>query len=214
MIKFKIIDILIAITVVTLLLTGCSYYNDIQKESSSFISTESIQTEALDSDVEFLGPYTVIRVVDGDTIIINKDGSETKVRLIGVDTPESVAAGNNAYKNCEEGKIASVRNLVRFLTEGEVAKSIPRYENRLSDENKGILKEMQQLYDFISNDKELSKFFSFDSGIEDPLKGTEVQEKLVSYLNTLWEKLIQYREENNNKMSQKVKKALDFKISD
>ena len=120
----------------------------------------------------------------------------------------------DAAKYGQEGKIASVRNLVRFLTEGEVAKSIPRYENRLSDENKGILKEMQQLYDFISNDKELSKFFSFDSGIEDPLKGTEVQEKLVSYLNTLWEKLIQYREENNNKMSQKVKKALDFKISD
>lgn len=120
----------------------------------------------------------------------------------------------DAAKYGQEGKIASVRNLVRFLTEGEVAKSIPRYENRLSDENKGILKEMQQLYDFISNDKELSKFFSFDSGIEDPLKGTEVQEKLVSYLNTVWEKLIQYREENNNKMSQKVKKALDFKISD
>ena len=120
----------------------------------------------------------------------------------------------DAAKYGQEGKIASVRNLVRFLTEGEVAKSIPRYENRLSDENKGILKEMQQLYDFISNDKELSKFFSFDSGIEDPLKGTEVQEKLVSYLNTLWEKLIQYREENSNKMSQKVKKALDFKISD
>ena len=120
----------------------------------------------------------------------------------------------DAAKYGQEGKIASVRNLVRFLTEGEVAKSIPRYENRLSDENKGILKEMQQLYDFILNDKALSKFFSFDSGIEDPLEGTEVQEKLVSYLNTLWEKLIQYREENSNKMSQKVKKALDFKISD
>ncbi|HED05045.1 MAG TPA: nuclease [Candidatus Fraserbacteria bacterium] len=33
----------------------------------------------------------VARVVDGDTIVIDLWGSETKVRLIGVDTPETVA---------------------------------------------------------------------------------------------------------------------------
>lgn len=71
-----------------------------QSDNSTIISTE----ESIESDIIL---YNVIRVVDGDTIIINKDGAETKVRLIGVDTPESVATGNNAYKNCEEGKIAS-----------------------------------------------------------------------------------------------------------
>lgn len=71
-----------------------------QSGNSTIISTE----ESSESDIIF---YNVIRVVDGDTIIINKDGAETKVRLIGVDTPESVATGNNAYKNCVEGKIAS-----------------------------------------------------------------------------------------------------------
>jgi len=33
---------------------------------------------------------TVSRVVDGDTIIANLDGSEERVRYIGIDTPESV----------------------------------------------------------------------------------------------------------------------------
>ena len=32
----------------------------------------------------------VTRVVDGDTIIVNLDGTQTRVRLIGMDTPESV----------------------------------------------------------------------------------------------------------------------------
>ena len=35
--------------------------------------------------------YEVVRVVDGDTVILNIDGQRTRVRLIGIDTPESVA---------------------------------------------------------------------------------------------------------------------------
>lgn len=34
--------------------------------------------------------YRVVRVVDGDTIVVEKDEIEYKVRLIGVDTPETV----------------------------------------------------------------------------------------------------------------------------
>lgn len=36
----------------------------------------------------------VIRVVDGDTVKIRRDGSRDTVRLIGVDTPESVKPGS------------------------------------------------------------------------------------------------------------------------
>jgi len=43
----------------------------------------------------------VIRVVDGDTIVVEYKGNEEKVRLIGVDTPESVHP--NEVKNTEEG---------------------------------------------------------------------------------------------------------------
>ena len=32
----------------------------------------------------------VERVVDGDTFVANKDGKEIKVRMIGMDTPETV----------------------------------------------------------------------------------------------------------------------------
>ena len=35
-------------------------------------------------------PYKVVRVIDGDTVIIDLDGKQTRVRLIGVDTPETV----------------------------------------------------------------------------------------------------------------------------
>ena len=41
------------------------------------------------ADVE--GPFRVVRVVDGDTLIVAKPDGETRVRLIGIDTPESVA---------------------------------------------------------------------------------------------------------------------------
>ena len=63
------------------------------------------------------GPYQVIRAVDGDTFVANIDGVEAKVRLIGVDTPESAATGKNASKNCEEGKTASA--YTKSLIEGK-----------------------------------------------------------------------------------------------
>lgn len=49
--------------------------------------------------------YSVLRVIDGDTIQVDFNGEKERVRLIGVDTPESVhpdAEKNNAY-----GDIAS-----------------------------------------------------------------------------------------------------------
>jgi len=36
------------------------------------------------------GPYQVVRVVDGDTIILMRKGKEERVRLLRVNTPESV----------------------------------------------------------------------------------------------------------------------------
>lgn len=49
---------------------------------------------------------TLNRVVDGDTLeVIKTDGTISKVRLIGIDTPESVSS--NQEKNSKYGKIAS-----------------------------------------------------------------------------------------------------------
>lgn len=51
---------------------------------------------------------SVVKVVDGDTIVIRYKNLKTdKVRLIGVDTPESVAPIESGKINTEEGRQAS-----------------------------------------------------------------------------------------------------------
>lgn len=59
--------------------------------------------------------YDVVRVVDGDTIIVRIDGKDERVRLIGIDTPESVHP--DASLNSELGKIASA--YTKNLLEGK-----------------------------------------------------------------------------------------------
>src|SRR5215471_7815923 len=39
------------------------------------------------------GAATVVRVVDGDTVILRLGGADQRVRLIGIDTPETVKPG-------------------------------------------------------------------------------------------------------------------------
>lgn len=43
------------------------------------------------ADAVLEGPYPVLRVVDGDTVKILREGEDVSVRLIGLDTPETVA---------------------------------------------------------------------------------------------------------------------------
>lgn len=65
-------------------------------------------------DVSANPAYRVVRVVDGDTVIILIDGKQTRVRFIGVDTPESV----HPQKPVEAfGKEAS--QFTKNLLEGE-----------------------------------------------------------------------------------------------
>ena len=65
-------------------------------------------TTAQQSTDSALEQASVIRVVDGDTFVANVNGTEEKIRLIGVDTPESVHPDKS--KNTKEGKDASARN--------------------------------------------------------------------------------------------------------
>lgn len=60
----------------------------------------------------------LVRVVDGDTIVVDISGEEAKVRLIGIDTPESVASSKyleqTGKENTREGEMAAefVENLL------------------------------------------------------------------------------------------------------
>lgn len=65
----------------------------------------------------YYGGYKVVRVIDGDTIILSMNNEEKIVRLIGVDTPESVHP--NESRNTQEGRQASKR-LSEILDNKEV----------------------------------------------------------------------------------------------
>lgn len=49
-----------------------------------------VNSISLDNNIDHENLYKVKRVVDGDTIVATKDGIDYTVRLIGVNTPESV----------------------------------------------------------------------------------------------------------------------------
>ena len=58
------------------------------------------------ADVEFV-QATLVRVVDGDTIVVRMNNEDYKVRLIGINTPESVAPETYRTANSTEGMEAS-----------------------------------------------------------------------------------------------------------
>lgn len=69
------------------------------------------------------GPYHISYVVDGDTVKFEEWGSDVRVRLIGVDTPESVASDEyltqSNKQNTAEGKDASAF-MKEYLPKGTV----------------------------------------------------------------------------------------------
>jgi micrococcal nuclease len=87
----------------TLILAACSKSQINQNESglsietgpgigiemSPFIEEDMPDLSSVDEEEKF-PYYDVVRVVDGDTIIINFNGKEERVRMIGIDTPETV----------------------------------------------------------------------------------------------------------------------------
>lgn len=67
--------------------------------TTGFTSIQQANVESVDVWCE------LVRVVDGDTIIVKNNGEDTRVRFIGVDTPESVHVDSS--KNTDEGIVAS-----------------------------------------------------------------------------------------------------------
>lgn len=90
-----------------LMLTACGH------DSSPVPVVEARQTPADNS--ESLEPNaTVDRIVDGDTIVVEIQGQSERVRLIGIDTPESVA--ENRPDQCYGAESAAY--LAELIPEG------------------------------------------------------------------------------------------------
>lgn len=90
--------------------------SDTETESNidSLVSDNTI--ESLFSDTE-LEEVELVYVIDGDTLlVIGEDGLQYKVRLIGIDTPESVNADES--KNNQYGEMASdhTKELLKDVT--------------------------------------------------------------------------------------------------
>lgn len=95
-------------------LAGCSAGAGSVGDNSSSSSSPS---QGAAFDVEGMTEATVVRVVDGDTLQVKIDGRREKVRLIGINCPESVA--QEQWRNTEEGAdAASFTKSV--LSEGDV----------------------------------------------------------------------------------------------
>ena len=69
---FKKLDLRFFLSVLILILAFVFFYSRSENSNSDFISA------------------TVTRVIDGDTLIANVNGENRRVRLLGVDTPETV----------------------------------------------------------------------------------------------------------------------------
>lgn len=90
----------------TLLLSGCSIRDlTYVSDSTSVTISEEISENAI--FLSDLKKGEVVRVKDGDTYVLTIDGEKTTVRLIGVDTPESVAPSEYSKENTSEGRTIS-----------------------------------------------------------------------------------------------------------
>jgi len=126
------------LTALLLLVTGCgnsSEADSIAPTSTTEVQTtdtspvpESLPTEA-DADypeVNFeqsalelgLTPAQVVRVIDGDTIVVIVNGVEERVRFVGIDSPERGAAGFDEATDFTQQAITAAGGIVYLAENG------------------------------------------------------------------------------------------------
>lgn len=100
-----IIFLLVIISFVLLFRNSVKLEEQIGQYQSIFSMDEDSETNE-NCQNAIIEPVVLVRVVDGDTVIVNTPSEkEVRVRLIGVNTPESV--NPDASQNTPEGKAAS-----------------------------------------------------------------------------------------------------------
>jgi len=106
-IKWRILSVLICVFIA---LVCASCQEDVIKDDNhdkNIIVENPVENAAIPENAE--GPYMVDRVVDGDTVIVYINGEKIRVRILCIDTPESVAPEDSGKENTKEGEIASNR---------------------------------------------------------------------------------------------------------
>ena len=94
------------VTVLISLAAGCAATGDETTEIEAETPSASTAPTATLPDQDQLEPNAVVeRVVDGDTIIVEVAGQRERVRLLGIDTPESVAENRPDQCYGEESSI-------------------------------------------------------------------------------------------------------------
>lgn len=73
---------------------------------------------------------TVIRVVDGDTIVVSAKGFDTTVRLLGIDTPETKKPGTAVQCGGPEAAAEAKRLLAQGTRVRVMSDPNPKYETR------------------------------------------------------------------------------------
>lgn len=90
---------------------------------------------SLSPDFKGKREYPVVRVVDGDTVILLVEGKEERVRLLGVDTPESVKPHSSDQPGGPEASLF-LKNLLEgekvWLEEDPKAETKDRFGRRLA----------------------------------------------------------------------------------
>lgn len=96
--KNKIITYLSCVCILLLCLTGCTIGSTLEHTNRETSQYQNEQIQIL--------PVELVRVIDGDTLLVSSNNQKPfRVRLIGVNTPESVHPDDN--KNTQEGIAAS-----------------------------------------------------------------------------------------------------------
>jgi micrococcal nuclease len=96
LLRTGIIVTLLTVFVTSGFITGKTYEKSIEQIFTQFLSSQKTSSDrgstqgAKTSITQPPGFSPVLRVSDGDTIVVSIDGKDEKVRLIGVNTPESV----------------------------------------------------------------------------------------------------------------------------
>lgn len=115
--KRKYLTLILPAALTAAVLSGCDLYTGYEFDADSFVNQAEANAEAagdeendfdveIEADTSLLNECEFGRVVDGDTIIVyDKDGNKLRVRLTGINAPESVHPDEEM--NTEEGKQAS-----------------------------------------------------------------------------------------------------------